>query len=137
MSLEQLLTTIESDQFEIDADNQLHAKDVKTLASIRSSLGITYFDQFTARLTDSSRSDCETALQKIRAGALDQTFITLRPLNQALGHKKHLLLARGPHNRVQAALVQARDIPKPSALIPTTALSEVLQTLSTEAACLT
>ena len=49
MSLEQLLTTIESDQFEIDADNQLHAKDVKTLASIRSSLGITYFDQFTAR----------------------------------------------------------------------------------------
>ena len=59
------------------------------------------------------------------------------PLKPELGLEKHLLLQRGSHDRVQAALIQAQEDSERSGLMPSIALSEVLQTLSNEAACLT
>jgi len=137
ISLEQLLIANKSDQFEIDTDNQLHPIHTETLNPIRSSQGITYFAQLTAQLTDASRADCEAALQKIRARSQGTAFITLISLATKLGPEKHLLLQRGPQDCVQAALIQAPENSDPSKLIPSIALSEVLQTLSNEAACLT
>lgn len=137
ISLEQLLNAIKSDQFEIDTDNQLHPQPSKTIEPIRSNLAITYFDQLTAQLTAANRKDCETLLQKVRAGSQDHAFITLIPLNTEPGLEKGLLLQRGPHNRVKAALIHTRETPKTTGLTASTALSEVLQTLSNEAACLT
>ncbi len=136
-SLEQLLTANKSDQFEIDADNQLHPKHAKTLEPTRSNLGITYFEQLTAQLTDASRADCEAALHKARTGSQNQALVKLIPLKPELGLEKHLLLQRGSHDRVQAALIQAQEDSERSGLMPSIALSEVLQTLSNEAACLT
>ena len=134
MSLEHLLSLVASVQFEIDADNQLHAK---TPESIKSTLGVTYFDQLMARLTDTSQADCEIALQTVRAGAQDQTFVQLTPLDKSLGREKLLFLSRGSDTRVQAALIQASARAETSASRPSPELSEALQTLSKEAACIT
>ena len=136
-NLARLLNTINADQFDIEADNQLHHRQGAASERIGAKHGITDFDQFTAHLTDASKADCETQLQKVRAGIQTQAFINLTTLAPKQGPKMKLLLQRANQTRVKAALIPVTANPQTLARTPPEALSEALQALSNEAACLT
>lgn len=132
-NLEPLLNAVSSDQFEIDTDNQLHFKQAAVSERIGSKRSITYFDQFMAHLTDASKADCETQLQKVRAGSQDQAFIKLTALSPKQGREMSLLLQRANQTRIKAVLIPVKS----NTQSPERTAPEALQSLSNEAACLT